>query len=104
MRLRPWLASILRRLAFALSPEQARINQPNRVHGHDETNRQACETPPVVRAVIDVPEAVLEEYRRNNKNQNRDNTSSHSIAKGALIAAIIYAGKRDQHRLPAAIR
>ncbi len=53
----------------------------------DDTSGSA----PVVRAIIEIPDAIIQEYRRNNQEQERENSKNRTIAKWALAGAWIYA-------------
>jgi hypothetical protein len=48
-------------------------------------------SPPVIRTVIDIPEAILEEYKRNQHQQHGDNEGNRTVAKVAVGVAAIYA-------------
>jgi hypothetical protein len=55
------------------------------------TAKDASGSSPVVRPVIEIPEAVLQEYRANQKAQARETKKYHRLTRWAVIGAWFYA-------------
>jgi hypothetical protein len=46
---------------------------------------------PVIRTIIEIPDSIIQEYRRNNEEQKSENRKNHTIAIWAVAGAWIYA-------------
>ncbi len=52
---------------------------------------QTSSAPPIARTIIEIPESILQEYRRDQKKQHRDNRKNRTIAWLAVVGAWFYA-------------
>jgi hypothetical protein len=52
---------------------------------------QAGNTPPIARTIIEIPDSVVQEYRTNQKENQRENKINRRIAIAAVVGAWIYA-------------
>jgi len=88
-RLRPLFASILRRWASALSGENLanEDGEPNR--NQSNRNSEARHTAPVTRTTVEIPDPVLQEYRRAQEAQETDDRKTRYVS---LLAVIIAGG------------
>src|SRR5579862_5002518 len=86
-----WFASILRRWASRLSRENAKDEHQEPSTERQESNQERDEAAPVVRAVVDIGDAFLDEYRRSNEEQNATESKNQTIAWAAVIAAFALA-------------
>src|ERR1700680_43131 len=91
-RLRPFLASILKKWACILTRENVTSENGEPARNRNESNQEARQDAPVTRTILEVPHAILDEYHRTQKEQETDNRKNRHIALGALIVAAILAG------------
>jgi hypothetical protein len=87
-RLRLLLASIQRRWGSLLS--NASKNSPESPAQND-ANPNARKTLPITRAIIEIPNSVITEYRRTQKEQAADTQRNYKVALGGLGVAFILA-------------
>jgi hypothetical protein len=86
-----WFASILRKWASRLSRENVKEENQTTSTEWKESQPQADETAPVIRAVVDVGNTFLNEYRRNNKEQTAAESKNQTIATWAVCAGLALA-------------
>lgn len=63
---------------------------PNDEQG--STGKITNDAPPIAGAVVEIPEAILQEYRASRKQQNRESRITRWIAVAAALSAWVYAG------------
>jgi hypothetical protein len=64
---------------------------PNAGSEGNAATKDASGGTPIIRPVIEIPEAVLQEYRANNKAQARETKKYHRLTRWAVIGAWFYA-------------
>lgn len=69
-------------------PEQQQIQAGD--EGKPADNKRA-DTTPIARAIIEVRDSILQEYRANQQTQHRENQANRRIATAAVVGAWIYA-------------
>lgn len=84
-----WFTSILKKLG--LRAENPISENPKAENEGQPSNQKTNGAAPVTRTIIDVPDSVIQEYYRNQKEQRRDNRKNRTIAWLAVAGAWIYA-------------
>lgn len=86
-RLKLWLASILKKLAFRLSGQNRANKNGKSTHKQKESNPEARHTAPVTRTIVQIPDSVLQEYRTTQNQQEAENRKTRHISLGAVCTA-----------------
>lgn len=87
--LRQLLASILRRLGSQV--ENPINQQPSAENERESPTLETSGTPPIARAIFDIPTTVIDEYRAAQKQQHRDNEKAFWVTLAAVAGAFLYA-------------
>ncbi len=90
-RFKQSLASILRKLAHVLCGENLAQENSTTDPNQNKINPEARHAAPITRTIVEIPESVLAEYHRNQKEQEADNRKSRCIERATLGAAGIVA-------------
>src|ERR1700722_14533109 len=90
-RWRDWLAAVFNRWSVILAgKDRQKENQETGSVKH-KSNQEARIALPITRTIIDIPESVLDEQRRYQKENSADQRSERRITRTAVCAAFILA-------------
>ncbi len=90
-RLKALLVSILTRWVSALSRENVENENQKPGEERQEANPEARNAPPIARTIIDVPQPILDEYRRNQKERSASERANRCAAAWAVAGAFLLA-------------
>jgi hypothetical protein len=86
-----WLASILKKWASSLSGENQEKENYETSRERQKTDPEARRAAPVTWAIVDIADPILEEYRRNQKEESAKERKNRTIAIWAVIGAWLVA-------------
>jgi hypothetical protein len=82
---------VVRVIPISKDPEEPG-DEVHSEHEQDSTDEITKSATPVTRAVIEIPDTILQEYRTYQKQQERENKITRRIAVATVLSAWVYAG------------
>lgn len=90
-RLKLSLASILEKWASQLSRENVENEIQKTSSERYKPNPEARDTAPITRTIVNIPQSILDEYRRNQNQENASERANRTIATWAVAGAFLLA-------------